>query len=158
MPHPCLTSPVPVCAVAALTCAVQLSACGTTAPPPAGSERAAAHAFERYLLAVADADGERACAMVTPSYAEVLRKAGDSFGPADSCVSAIEGSAIDMTMAQRDAVAAARVRRVTLHGTRATIDDHDIDWGEGITGAIREGNGRPTELVRLNGSWKISSS
>ncbi|WP_354697166.1 hypothetical protein [Paraconexibacter sp. AEG42_29] len=116
-----------------------LSGCG--GDEPAGP----AAVMSTYLSAVADGDGERACAQLTEATRQAtLRAAARNFPDLDAktCGQALTRLLTRLSEAERTQVRETKVRLIAASDARATVE-------------LREG-AKPAQLLKRDGRWYVS--
>ena len=74
----------------------------------------------------------------------------------DGCDELVQAVAAEYSAADRRAMSELRIRKVTIHGDRATVRDQDITVPAELDGQL-EINDAPTVLRRERGDWKIEN-
>ena len=111
-----------------------------------------------FFGAVADNEGQRACAQLTGSAIQELNSAAFLLQAPASCPEAIETYNRQLSSDDKKALKSAEVNRVTVTRRTATVADNDIvlEIG-GQAGLFRNNDPRPLALEKIGEDWKISS-
>lgn len=111
-----------------------------------------------FFGAVADNEGQRACALLTDSAIQELSSAAFLLQAPASCPEAIETFNRQLSSDDKKALKSAEVNRVAITGRTATVADNDIvlEIG-GQAGLFRNNDPRPLALEKIGDDWKVSS-
>lgn len=128
--------------IAAALAAAALSACGSTSSSSQNAGNPSA-AVKTYLTALANGDGATACGALTPALESQELKLARSQGiKVSSCPNLVSQLRAHITSAQRAVLLNAKVNRVTVQGSTATVT---------VKGATQ-----PTTLTKSDGKWLIA--
>lgn len=126
--------------------------CGSSAP---NSTAQVKKTIVQELAAVADGDGKRACQLATPAGQAALTRGLTGAG----CAEVISLFGKHLSSRQKAALLDAYVKRVTINGNTATVQDADIGTTSGhLTVFVQPGSGSTVLTKQPDGSWKISAA
>jgi phage-related minor tail protein len=140
--------------VAALVTATGLIAAGCGGGSGGGSADTAnaKQTMTRFLSAVAAGDGPTACSLVTTS--GQVKLGATAVG---SCSQSIALLSAKMSPELKKALQSAQVNKVTINGTKATIQNADVTSTQGDLSSFLKPGRPPSVLTKQsNGTWKIS--
>jgi hypothetical protein len=128
--------------------AVALGGCGGT-----NDVQKIKETVTRQLTAIADGDGKTACSLATESGRQQLQG-----GSGASCEQVVAFLSRMMAGSLKEGLRTVRIKRVTINGDNATIQDADITSRRGnLVGFTQAGASTQTTLVKqADGSWKVS--
>ncbi len=127
--------------IAAAVAAAALSACGSSSSSHNASTPSTA--VTTYLTALANGDGATACGSLTPSLQDQELKLARSQGlKASSCPDLVSQLKAHITSSQRTLLLNAKVSRVSVQGSTATVT---------VKGATH-----PSMLTKSDGKWLIA--
>jgi hypothetical protein len=137
-----------------LVLALALAGCGSSG---SGDEVAVKATTVKFLGYLAQGNGPSACKLVTPhgqaSLAAQVAAATQS-KQALSCEQIVTNLSQLLPAAVRSGLLSAQVKRVTVQGTTASVQDSDITSTTGNLSAFLKG-GQATRLRKVNGVWQI---
>jgi hypothetical protein len=108
--------------------------------------------MKSFLSAVAKGDGKKACSLADASgQARLVRAAKGRL----NCEGVIAAISARIPANLKTALENADVKKVTINGNTATINDADITSSKGDLSSLLRG-GTPTKLVKQGGIWKLS--
>ncbi len=137
-------------ALLAAAALIGLAGCGGPSPADVSAVKTTVRSF---LVAIADGDTARACALVTPAGQAGLAAAAGRRG--SPCASVVASASSQLSPAVRHALRGVEVRRVTIQGDRATVRDEDIATSTGnLSPLLRAGS--TTKLVKSRGRWQLA--
>jgi hypothetical protein len=127
---------------------VALAACGS-----ASDVQKIKETVTRQLAAIANGDGKTACSLATESGRKQLEGGGGA-----SCEQVVAFLSRMMAGSLKEGLRTVRIKRVTINGDNATIQDADITSRRGnLVGFTQAGASTQTTLVKQSdGSWKVS--
>jgi hypothetical protein len=110
--------------------------------------------IRRELTALADGDGATGCSLATPARQAKLVRALPGAMTCDQVIKAV-GQRLPASV--KDGLRSAQVKKVTVHGNTATVQDADITSARGNIAAFLQPGSPPTVLTEQpDGTWKIS--
>lgn len=124
-----------------------------------GDEGAVKQSLQHFLAAIGRGDGAAACALVTPAGQQALAAQIAKITSAThtvSCQVILTQIAKLLPPAVKQGLQAARVQKVTISGSTATVRSQDIKASQGTLSAFLQG-GAPTKLQKVGGVWKVTS-
>jgi hypothetical protein len=133
--------------VAALAVALALTGCGGRSDADKAKE-----ALTTFMAAIARGDGKTACGLADAAGRQRLVTAAKGRLSCESVVAAI---ATRIPPDVRTGLENAEIRRVTVRGNTATVDDADITSSKGRLSGFLNGD-TPEKLVKEGGRWKVS--
>jgi hypothetical protein len=105
-----------------------------------------------FLAALAKGDGKTACGLATASgRARLVRAAKGRL----SCEGLIALIATRLPPDVKTGLENAQVKKITVNGNAATVQETDITSSKGNLSAFLR-SGTPTKLVKEGGSWKVA--
>lgn len=106
---------------------------------------------------LADGDGA-ACDVVTGSATRLASLVAASANAPATCPDAVRVFSGQLSSDEKEALRNAKVNRTTISGDQATIDPNDVEFPlDGRSQFLSSVKAGPTQLVKVDGSWKISS-
>jgi hypothetical protein len=107
----------------------------------------------RELKSAADGDGATACSLATPSGQAKLARAV----PGSTCEQVISLLSQRLPSQVKEGLRSAEIKKVTVNGDTATVQDADITSARGNLGGFLQPGSPPTILTKQpDGTWKIS--
>jgi Domain of unknown function (DUF4878) len=110
--------------------------------------------MKAFLSALAKGDGKKACSLADASGRDRLVQAAKG---RLSCEGVVKAVAARLPAGTKTGLENAEIKKITVSGNTATIQDTDITSSKGDVSALLSG-GRPTKLVKEGGSWKVSGT
>ncbi|HEX8121217.1 MAG TPA: hypothetical protein VF549_08125 [Solirubrobacteraceae bacterium] len=142
-----MTRRATIAAFAAI-CVAALPACGR-----AESEDEVRETVEQFFRDLAHNNGKSTCARLTSRARAQAVELAD-FPPGTPCERALGPDGDRWPPDAQRAVLSVRVRRATVHASRAEVADADVLLDEPLR-SERRPNGRPFVLRRIDGRWLI---
>ncbi len=137
-----------------LTVVMATTACGGS-KSDADSVKSTVSSF---FAAVGNNKADGACALLTDAGVKELSSAAFLLRPPSSCADAIKTFNKVLTSDDKKSLETTKVKRVTITGNTATVDDNDIELKSGgEVGLFRNSSPKPLTLEKVGSDWKISS-
>jgi hypothetical protein len=138
-------------ALAVSAASLMLASCGGTSSSSDAPQ--VQRTVTRVLHALGRGDGATVCSLATKAGQAVLAKAV----PNSTCIQVVDLVSAHLSPAQKAGLESAKVGKVTINGSHATVPDQAITSSKGsLTGFLDAGNA-PTQLTKQSdGTWKIS--
>jgi hypothetical protein len=112
----------------------------------------AKRALTDFMAAIAKGDGKTACGLADASGRRRLVTAAKGRLSCEGVVAAIAGR---IPPDVKTGLENAEIKKITVHGNTATVDDADITSSKGRLAGFLSGT-TPEKLVKEGGSWKVS--
>lgn len=139
----------------ALALCALVGACGSSSSASSTADNATQvkHTLTTVFHALASGDGKTLCSLATPQGRQRLAAAL----PHTSCAGIVKLVTAHLSHAQKAALASIQIKKVTVHGSVATVSDTAITSTRGsLAGFIQPGSAPTTLTKQPDGSWKIS--
>ncbi len=138
--------------VAALAAAGLLVGCGGSSGS-GGDAASVKQTVTRAFGALAAGDGATLCSLATQAGQRTLASAL----PHSTCAKVVELVSVHLTPLQKAGLESVQIKKVTVAGDHATINDADFSSSRGSLKGFISSNSAPTRLTKQpDGSWKIS--
>ena len=110
-----------------------------------------------FFADLAEGDGAACDALTGPATRLASLNALIANAPA-SCPDAVRVFSGQLSAAEKEGLKNAKVNRTTINGDQASIDPSDVEFPlDGQSQLLSSVRAGPTQLIKVDGSWKINS-